>query len=53
MSITVTIKTVYGNDLIYPACEKSRLFAELAGSKTLTPAALKKIEALGYSVVRA
>lgn len=35
-SIHVTIRSVYGRDNYYPACEMSRLFCDLAGSKTLT-----------------
>ena len=35
-TIYVTIKNVYGNDLIYPACDDSNVFAELIGQKTLT-----------------
>jgi hypothetical protein len=50
MKIFVTVKNVYGNDLIYPACEKSRLLAELAGRKTLTKSDLRTIRALGYEV---
>jgi hypothetical protein len=48
--IYVTIRNVYGNDTIYPACDKSRLLAELAGHKTLTRADLRTIRELGYEV---
>ena len=49
MTIQVTIKNVYGNETIYPACEKSKLFARLAGHKTLTRADIETIKALGYT----
>lgn len=49
-TIYVTVRNVYGNDLVYPACEKSRLLAELAGRKTLTPSDLRTIRELGYDV---
>jgi len=50
MQITVQIKSIYGVQAIYPACEASRLFADIAGTKTLTRAAVAKIKALGYAV---
>ena len=48
--ITVTIKTVYGSDLVYPACPKAQTFAALAGTKTLKPHTLRLIKELGYLV---
>lgn len=50
MTITVTIKSVYGNETIYPACDTARKFADLLGTKTLTRRSLQHIKALGYSV---
>ena len=49
-SITVNIKSVYGNVTAYPACPTAALFAQLLGTKTLTPQALKTIKALGFEV---
>jgi hypothetical protein len=49
--ITVTMKQVYGNTTYYPACADSLLFARIAGTKTLTPAALATIKALEYRIV--
>lgn len=49
--ITVKMKQVYGNTTYYPACPDSLLFARIAGTKTLTPAALSAIKALGYLIV--
>ena len=51
MQITVEIKSVYGNRAIYPACSKSKLLADLAGTKTFTNRALDSIKALGYSII--
>jgi len=48
--IKVEVKDVYGTLKYYPLCEKSQLFADIAGTKTLTLQAIKKIEALGYSI---
>lgn len=50
MQITVEIKTVYGNKAVYPACEISKLFASIAGAKTLTSNVIRDIRALGYTV---
>lgn len=49
--IFVEIKNVYGNDLIYPACEASRGFARIAGTNTLSEAAIAEIRGLGFTVV--
>ena len=50
MNIIVTIKNVYGEDKVYPACENSRRFAEIAGTKTLTPHTIRQIKAMGIAV---
>jgi hypothetical protein len=49
-SITVTIKSVYGIDRIYPACDTSRLLAKLTGSKTFSDSHIQTIKELGYTV---
>jgi len=48
-TLTVTIKSNYGNEAIYPDCKQSKLFAKLANTRTLTPEAVRTIKALGYS----
>lgn len=50
MKITILMKSVYGEWRAYPACEKSRLFADMLGTKTLTDTALLYIKRLGYSI---
>lgn len=50
MKIQIVIKNIYGNKTIYPFCDQSKLFARLAGTKTLTHSALITIEALGYEI---
>ena len=52
MEIIVKIETVYGNEVIRPVCEKAKLFASIAGTKTLTRAAINYIKQLGYSVIQ-
>jgi hypothetical protein len=48
--IIVEVKSVYGNEAIYPVCDDAKLFASLAGTKTLTRPALEIIKKLGYAV---
>ena len=50
MNITVEIKSVYGNRSIYPVCAKSKILADLAGTKTFTARALESIKSLGYQI---
>ena len=52
MQITVSVDRVYGNRVIRPVCQQAKLLAELAGTKTLTPAALKIIRKMGYEVIQ-
>ena len=49
-TIQVEIKRVYGVDTIYPYCDKAKLFARLARTKTLTVPVVKLIKELGYTV---
>jgi hypothetical protein len=49
-SILIEMKSQYGNDVIYPACDNAMTFAKLAGTKTLTKQALELIEQLGYTI---
>jgi len=50
-SITVKIKNNYGVEHIYPVCFKAVSFAEIAGTKTLTPYMIKLIKSLGYKII--
>lgn len=50
MIITIKIDKNYGLQTIYPACDKSRLLAKLAGTKTITAHALETIRDLGYEI---
>jgi hypothetical protein len=50
MMIEVEVRDVYGQPKYYPVCDKAKLFAEIAGMKTLPLDILKKIEMLGYRV---
>jgi hypothetical protein len=48
--IEVNLKSVYGEVKAYPINEAAKLFAALAGTKTLTVQSLKLIKSLGYEV---
>lgn len=50
MKIIVDIKTVYGNDLVYPVCENAKLFCSIANSKTLSSQTIKSIKSLGFTI---
>lgn len=49
-TVTVTVRRIYGMPVIYPADANARAFAAIAGTKTITPAALRHIRALGFDV---
>ena len=49
-TIHVEKKNIYGNELIYPVCERAKRFAILTGQKTLSNGAIFQIKRLGYSV---
>jgi hypothetical protein len=49
-AITVKIRNVYGEDKIYPVSDQAKLFANIAGTKTLTDYTIAKIKELGYTI---
>ena len=48
--ITVKIKSVYGEEKVYPVCPDAQAFANLAGTRTLTLGTIEQIKRLGYKV---
>jgi len=50
MELIIKIKSVYGEDKIYPACDTAETFATLIGKKTFSATDLKHIRTLGYTV---
>ena len=48
--LTLQAKEQYGSIKLYPHCEQSKLFARLAGTKTLTDCSLHTIKQLGYQI---
>ena len=49
-SITVSVKNVFGKELVYPECAASELFSRIAGTKTLGEDAISYIRQLGYTI---
>ena len=49
-AIIVKLKDVYGERKVYPVCVLAEEFARIANTKTLTPATLKSIRVLGFTV---
>ena len=50
MHIMVEIKSVYGEEKVYPACKLAEGFAAIAGTKTLTEHTLRCIKQMGYRI---
>jgi hypothetical protein len=50
MKLIVKIKNVYGKDLIYPVCDKAKIFTSLMNKKTIDNYDIRKIKELGYSL---
>lgn len=51
MELKVKIKTVYGNETIYPTCEKGELLASFKGQKTFTRKDVDTLKKLGYTFI--
>lgn len=49
-TVAVEVRSVYGNDTIYPANFEAERFAAIAGKKTLSRTDLMNIKALGFAV---
>ena len=48
--LMVTIKNVYGKEMIYPANSVAQIFADIARQYTLSRETLKLAKALGYKI---
>ena len=48
--IQVRVMDVYGKRVVYPVCEKAKVFASIADTKTLTETTLRCIRKLGYEI---
>lgn len=50
-TMTVKVKSVYGNTLYYPVCHNARTLASITGTKTLTRYVLVKARDLGFEIL--
>jgi hypothetical protein len=48
--IQVRVIDVYGKKVVYPVCDKAKVFAAIADTKTLTESTLRCIRKLGYDI---
>ena len=48
--VHVRVMDVYGKRVVYPVCEKAKVFASIADTKSLTEANLRRIQKLGYTI---
>jgi len=48
--ITVRLMDVYGKRVVYPVCDKAKVFADIADTKSLTETTLRCIQKLGYTI---
>jgi hypothetical protein len=51
MTIFVTLKNNYGQDVFYPSCEKSQRFCKLCKTKTFTQHMIDNIKAMGFEIL--
>lgn len=51
MQIEVQLKQQYGQEVVVPICIAAKLFAQVAGTKTLTRPTIELVKQLGYRVV--
>lgn len=50
MEVTVKIKTVYGRETIYPACDITRTICQVAKRKTLSQFDINLLKHIGWTV---
>jgi len=48
MTLTIEIKNVYGNDLIYPVCDTAKKLCSITGYKTFNTNTIKTLKEIGY-----
>ena len=52
MTVIVQIKSVYGQDKVYPICETGKAFARIAGTKSLTEQTIHEMKTIGVKFVQ-
>ena len=49
MNLTIEVKTVYGNRLVYPICKKAITLCQITNQKTFSQFAINKLKEVGYT----
>jgi|TARA_S200000501_G_C20740764_1_gene707207 hypothetical protein len=49
MELYIETKVVYGNELIYPICEKAKKLCSITPHKTFSRFAIQRLKELGYT----
>jgi len=49
-AIHVRVMDVYGRQVVYPVCDKAKVFAAIAGTTSLTETTLRCIRKLGFDI---
>ena len=49
MNLTIEVKTVYGNRLVYPICKKAIALCQITNQKTFSQFAINKLKEIGYT----
>jgi hypothetical protein len=50
LCIHVRVMGVYGKRVVYPVCDKAKVFAAIADTTSLTETTLRCIKKLGYEI---
>lgn len=50
IKVFVMVRTIYGREMVYPACPVTEIIASIAKTKTLSDNDLSAIRKLGYEI---
>ena len=51
MNLIVRKERVWGNDLVYPICDKAKKLCSITPHKTFSPFAIQRLKELGYKFI--
>ena len=49
MKLTVEVKNVYGNDLVYPVCDYAKGLCRITGQRTFSNWHIEELKGLGFT----
>tara|TARA_R100000329_G_C7457484_1_gene161148 strand:- start:127 stop:300 length:174 start_codon:yes stop_codon:yes gene_type:complete len=52
MNLIVRKERVWGNDLVYPICDKAKKLCSITPHKTFSPFAIQRLKELGYKFIQ-